>query len=241
MNLARVRVNDTAFSIAGDLLSDDKPDTVTLLNAAYRWLQRKMANAGIETYIQEAFLTGLPAAASQDLVNQCFVSWTGCGDGLNQYTAPALPLDLILPLSVWFRQSGTLDTYTPMRQAENGLPTVLDHCVYDYRTDGLFFYGNTFLIDLRIRYSAVRSDLSLTVPAAQVPIMFCQDVLSARVAYEFCNKRGAAAAPVLEAMAEKAFDTMSMSTGRRKQRMSIRRMPYSGRGRLHAAPWPVGA
>jgi hypothetical protein len=238
MNLARVRACDTSFGLDGDLLANDRPDTLTMLNASWRWLQRKAANAGIETYIQEVFLTGLPAGnAYIDLVNQSFIGWQGCGDGIYQFDAPALPQDMYIPLSVWARQSGTQNEYFPMLQAENGLPTWLNYNIYDWRTDGLFYYGNTYPLDFRIRYSAMRDDLNFDDPTMQVTMRDCQDALSARVAYEYVQKRGGTAAPTLAAMAETAFATMTLTTGRRKQRMSIRRIGFSGRGRRSI--WPV--
>lgn len=238
MNLARVRVNDTAFGIDGDLLSDDKPYTPTMLNAAWRWLQREAANRGIETYKKEVFLYGIPAAASTDISNQCFIGLLGCSDGVNEQESPALPADMILPLTVQIRESGNTQVgYVPMRQAENGLPNYWDCYVYDYRTDGIYFYGASTSLDMRIRYSAYLADLQLGQDGAIAPILFCQDVLSARVAYEFCAARGAAATPLLQQMAEDALATMSKSTGRRKQPMSIRRQPYSRRGACNI--WPV--
>ena len=39
LNLARARVNDTAISIDGSLLSNTQPYTLTLLNGAWRWMQ----------------------------------------------------------------------------------------------------------------------------------------------------------------------------------------------------------
>ena len=239
MNQARVRVNDASNDISGDLLTDDAPYTPTILNTAWRWLQGRAYTAGVETYLQEVVIYNFPVRASNDPSYQAFIGWQGCGDGQNQYESPALPQDLIQPLSIWSRPSvaiasdGTQPTnevpFRLMTQATDGLPVWLDPCVYDWRQDGLYFFAQTFTQDYRIRYAAYRANLDITQPNSLVPMMMCEDVMSARVAYEYANLRGAAQAPAMMQMSEDAFGIIAQRTSRRKQRQSIRRQGYSGR------------
>ena len=230
MNLARVRVNDASNDIAGDLLADDAPYTQTILNSAWRWLQRRLATAGVETYIREVFLTQLPIQAVQDVASQAWIGWLGCSDGLNQYQTPSLPQDMILPLSVWQRASNLLGPsgdFCLMTQAQDGLPSWFDYRVYDWRDDGLYFYPQTYLQDWRLRYSAYRPPLDITQPNLTVGMMMCEDCLSARIAYEYSSLRGAAATPQMAQLAEDALQVIVQGSSRRKQRQSIRRQPYS--------------
>lgn len=241
MNLARVRVNDASNSIEGDLLTDDAPYTQTLLNSAWRWLQARAYSAGVETPIQEAVLYGVPVQASQDPANQAYLTWIGCSDGVNQFDTPALPQNLIQPLSVWRRQSNGSPTENPdaplntamfnlMEQATDGLPVWLNYNIYDWRADGLYFYANAYAQDFRIRYAAFRPDLIITRPTDPVPMMMCDDCLSARIAYEYANLRGAPQAGQMQQLAEDAFNSIAQRTSRRKQRQSLRRIPYNRRG-----------
>lgn len=234
MNLARVRVNDTAMSIDGDLLANDQPYTGTLLNAAWRWLQTKASVSGIETPIREFNVTGFPAAL--DTTEQSWIGWGGSGSGGANYNDPQLPEDMILPMNVWVDYgSGYM---SEMQQADEGLPVLQEWNVYDWRQDGLYFYGSQQPLNLRIRYQSFLADLSLTDPTAIVPMMFCQDALSARVAFEFSNARGSAQAAALAALAEDAFGLISQRTGRKNQRRNLRRQSFSGYGE-YSNPWPI--
>ena len=229
MNLARVRVNDCAISLDGNLLSNNQPYTNTILQAAWRWLQTKCAVAGVETFIRSTYIQGIPAAAKQDTAYECYLTWEGCGDGVFQYEAPGLPPDLILPLHIGYRQSGTQNNFNDLDQALDGLPRYLNVNVYDWRDDGMYFYGWSVAADIKLRYAAYRAPLNLGDPQNQATIMFCEDALSARIAYEFANLRGAAQAPAMMQAAEDAFDVIAQRTARKNQRRAIRRRPYSGR------------
>lgn len=237
MDVARARVNDMMNDTSGDLLSNDAPYSQTYLSAAWHWYQDKCADAGVETLIKEIVLYGLPATASNDPADKAHVTWMGCSDGVNQFETPALPQDLIQPLSVWRRQSGTQAPFQLMTQAKDGLPTCFDYTVYDWRDDGMYYYASNYTQDFQIRYSAYRAELLLSQPLSLVPMMRCENCLGARVAFEFANARGAAQAPQMEQWAEKAFqEGAAQRTSKRKQRQSLRRIPYSRRGR--GVIWP---
>lgn len=254
MNVARARVNDMMNDTAGDLLADDVPASQVYLTAAWKWLQRRCTTAGVETFLKEITIYSLPVQATNDVANQAWITWLGCSDGVNQYELPRLPQDMIHPLSVWQRLSlganpdGSFSQNSSpfylMVQAQDGLPRWLDYNVYDWRSDGMYFYAPTWLRDLQIRYSAYRQELSLATnsptdtPATRtVPIMMCEDCLGSRIAFEFANARGSAQAPAMEAWADKAFETITLGSTQRKMRRSTRRKPYSRRGR-NFGPYP---
>jgi hypothetical protein len=114
-----------------------------------------------------------------------------------------------------------------MAQAVDGLPTHLDCNVYDWREDGIYFYGADYAQDWKFRYSAYRPNLDITQPDSLVSMMMCEDCLGSRIAFEFANARGAVQAPAMQAWAETAFNTTSQRATRIKQRQSIRRQGYS--------------
>lgn len=239
MDTARMRVNDMMNSTEGDLLSDDAPASQTYLTAAWKWYQTKCDTSGVQTFIRSATLYGLPARASNDVSYESFITWQGCSDGINQYEGPAFPQDMISPKSIWRRpavalaadgsQSTNQQPFLLMTQAVDGLPPFLDPNQYEWREDGLYFYGDNFIQDFKFRYSAFRAPLDLTNPQLLVPMMMCEDCLGARVAYEYAHARGAAQAPDMKAWADEAFDETKLRATRIKGRQSIRRQGYSGR------------
>jgi hypothetical protein len=193
----------------------------------------------VQTFKRVVTLFGIPARANDDVANEAWLTWNGCSDGVNQFDGPNLPLDMISPKSFWRRRTGGLgddgsiransSEFCLMTQATDGLPAYLDCNVYEWRDDGLYFYGANFAQDFKMSYSAYRPPLNIMEPDALVPMMMCEDCLGARVAFEFANSRGAAQATTMEAWAETAFTTTSLRSTRIKGRQSIRRQGYTQR------------
>jgi hypothetical protein len=239
MNNARSRVNDMINSASGDLLTDTTPASQVYLTSAWNWLQRQCATAGVETFRREETIFGIPKRFTQDVANQSWITWLGSSDGVNQSQQPRLPIDMILPLSVWRRQAGTISYFQPMILANDGLPRIFDTNVFDWREDGLYFYGEQWAQDFLLRYSAFRPPLNILMPLTSVPIMMCDDCMGWRVAFEFANARGSDQAPALKAMADDAFTVIKMGTTQRRMRQNLRRQPYNRRGPSRGAGYPV--
>jgi hypothetical protein len=234
MDAARSRVNDMMNSAEGDLLANDVPASQTYLTDAWDWLQARCETAGVQTFIRSVPIYGIPARATDDVANECHITWEGCSDGVNQYETPALPQDMISPKSIWRRPSSagapiTVNTSNMelMEHATDGLPVVLDCNVVDWRDDGIYFYGANYAQDWKFRYSAYRPPLDITRPNDKVTIMMCEDCLGARIAFEFASARGSAQTSALEAWSESALLTIPKRATRIKMRQSIRRQPYS--------------
>ncbi|SRR5258708_4704742 len=234
MNTARARVNDMMNDSSGDLLTNDAPYAQTYLTSAWKWYQARCDTAGVQTFIRSVPIYGIPARSNNDVSNEGWITWSGSSDGVFQFATPVLPQDMISPKSIWRRRAvgaGAVNSniFELMTQAIDGLPVYLDCNVYDWREDGIYFYGADYVQDWKFRYSAYRAALVITRPTDLVPMMMCEDCLGARVAFEFANARGATQAPAMEAWAETAFNTTSQRATRIKQRQSIRRQGYSGR------------
>lgn len=237
MNIARSRVNDMMNDTAGDLLANDAPASQTHLTAAWKWYQARCDTAGVQTFKKTVPIFGIPVRASNDVAFESWISWEGCSDGVNQFEGPTLPPDMISPKSIWRRPNvpnGQIDAsnsaqFQLMFQAVDGLPAYLETNWYEWRDDGLYMYFDTYVQDLKLSYSAYRAPLDITLPNSVVPMMFSEDCLGARIAFEFANSRGAAQAPAMAAWAETAFNTISQRASRIKGRQSIRRQGYSGR------------
>jgi hypothetical protein len=240
MDIARARVNDMMNGAEGDLLANDVPSSQAYLTAAWKWYQARCDTAGVQTFKRTVPIFGIPVRASNDVAYECWITWGGCSDGVNQFELPTLPVDMISPKSIWRRPNvpagddisniaSNMARFELMFQATDGLPPYLDPNWYEWRDDGLYLYFETYVQDLKLSYSAYRSPLDLSQPNNVVPMMFCEDCLGARVAFEFANARGADQAPAMAAWAETAFNTTSQRASRIKGRQSIRRQGYSGR------------
>lgn len=248
MNIARARVNDMMNDEAGDLLANDSPASQTYLTAAWKWLQSACDVRGVQTFIKSIPIYGIPGIQNKDVMNEAWITWAGCSDGVNQFDGPILPQDMISPKSIWRRKSvaanqdGTPGLNTAglelMAQGIDGLPPYLDFNTFDWRDDGIYFYAAAYAQDWKFRYSAYRPELDITEPDSQITIMMCEDSLGARVAFEYASSRGAAQAPAMEAWAETALDKIPQRATRLKQRQSIRRQGYTGRVDTNRRGWP---
>lgn len=249
MNIARMRVNDMMNGTEGDLLANDAPASQTSLTAAWRWYQARCDTAGVQTFKKVITLFGVPRRATNDVAFESWITWTGYSDGVNQFDSPVLPSDMISPKSFWRRRTMSIgdDGIIPpndagfclMVQAVDGLPVVMDCNVYEWRDDGLYFYAAEYAQDIKMSYSAYRPALNISLPDSQIPMMFCEDCLGSRVAFEYASSRGATQAPAMEAWAETAFGTIAQRATRIKGRQSIRRISYTGRGGNNGYRWPV--
>lgn len=239
MNTARQRVLDMLNDADGDLLTNDAPYAQTLLTDAWTWLQDRCADAGVEVSVNEITLYGLPARNGDDPGNQSYVTWQGCSDGVNQYDQPALPQNVISPIDVYRRTSGSTGGFVPMRPATGGLARFIDPNQYDWRANGFYYYGDTSPQDLLFRFSAYFEDLDVLRPNDPVPIRGCKECLGSRIGFMFTNARqpGSPGASSLEALSEAAFEkSLAQRASKRKQRQTVRRRgAFSGRA---GNPWP---
>jgi hypothetical protein len=79
---------------------------MTMLNAAYRHLQRVLVEKGAETFIDEWYFNQIPPAFYiTDPGLQVYISWTGFYDGVEMHDNPVLPADMLSPLRMEERPS----------------------------------------------------------------------------------------------------------------------------------------
>jgi hypothetical protein len=234
LQLTRSRINDAAQSLDGNLLSDQQPYTFTYLNAAYRHLQRKLTNGSMETFVRETQLLQMPPAAGLDPGLQTYLSFTGFYDGEQMHANPVLPVDMIAPLRIWERQSGSSpsvlnpNTFIPMAKSSDGLPSRIQTIYlsqWEWREDAIWFVGSTQTNDLRLRYNAWLTDLLDST--SLVMIVNCADALAYYTAAEFAKARGSDLADNFYAMGDDVVKDMTLLDSRARQRQNHRRKPYS--------------
>ena len=100
LQLMRSLGNDAAQSIAGNLLNDNQPYVVPMLNSGYRHLQRKLVSRGYQTLKRRTVITNVLPIAVLDPGAEVAISYTGYFDGVGEHATPALPADMLMPMKL---------------------------------------------------------------------------------------------------------------------------------------------
>lgn len=231
LDLARSISNDAAQDLAGDILANDQPYTFTMLEACYELLQDILANAGVNTFCEYAEIVGLTPVATPDPGVQVELSYTGYYDGVTMHATPTLPADMIQPLELWERWSGTQNAWKPMRQASDHIstrPQVSAFDIWDFETDTILLPGATVTIDLKMKYLLYAPKLTDADSIVLVPR--CTVALANMVAKMVAESRGgSAAAAIFDANAKDAIARIISRTAGKEQYAQFVRRPFRQR------------
>lgn len=197
LDLARVRVNDAIQSLAGDVLKNNQPFTLVMVNGAWRRLQAYIASLGFVRLEGDITISNLPAAANLDTNLRVSINWSGYSDGISGInTAFVLPQDLIFPTYVGERLAGTNDVFHEVDLLKKPLPKIPKlqwNRISEWHQDVLYMPGATTTTDLWIRYASYLPDFTdLTVMGGTlqpVPILRAQSAFADLIAYEMANIR----------------------------------------------------
>lgn len=214
-----------------------------LLNSAYRFVQDKIANQGYETPISEAVLLAIPPVplAVQDPATQVYVGYDFYFDGLNLMNpttlipAPVLPLDMLIPLVVKERQTGTKAVFRPMGMANDGLSQRMQTAYqqeWEWRGDRLYMPGANQILDLWIRYQSYFAEL--TQGTDQVRIFHGANAIAYTIANRFSNPRGGDVSGHYVSERDEEIRQIVMRSSHKNARKNVRRQPYGGG---HASGW----
>lgn len=212
---------------AGYILTDAAIATLPMLNQAYIWLQDELINNGVETNVKEAVLTPLGAATSTDPNTLVSLNDNGYFDGTNQNAAPQLPVDLLVPLRLWERQTGSAQNFTEMNLSNDGLPNSSPQSkfrIWEWRGDTIFMRGSTQTNDVKIRYDARFP--AITQNTDPLLVRGAYHILANLLAAQYANSRGSALAANFSAAADSQIAQMCIRNSRRNQRGSHRKKPY---------------
>lgn len=245
MTLARVFVNDTLAGGAGITLTDSAPEALPLLNSSIAQLQRDLWNRSVPTMIRETVIPSLPpinsalgAGAPNPAVWQT-LGYAGFNDGQALDANILLPSDLLVPIKVWFRASGTNLPFGEMGEAANGLSSFYQGPTpgeWEWQGDQIALNGATQAIDLRLRYLGTVAFYASTTPPAAFPSTFipfrdCVQALAYRLSYDFCAARvQSGGANDLLANYQSCVDGMVQRQVRRMQHVRYEREPYGSTG-----------
>ncbi len=202
MNTAKVRLNDaisTLLPVTGKLIENTQAFSQQVVNSAYRRLQAFLANLGYSKLNEETVFTGVPATGSIDPIVQSYISWTTFFNGSGTVAAPVLPQDLIVPLELWERPTGSGASMTEMSRAWSGLPKVPKlqwNGQWEWRQDAVYLPGALVATDISLRYASFLADFADNTPTAAtpwygqpVPIMYSSDALALFICDEINRAR----------------------------------------------------
>jgi len=198
-DLFRASINDTfnnttgtgtgTGSQAGVVMSNLNPDLLTFMDSAIYELFSDLRNVGDpELILDNYILEGIPALSVQDPTVQVGLSYAGFYNGYMWSNLWTLPIGLSNMLAMWERQSGTNDSFIPMRQAAFGIGGGLQGISmgqWEMRGGILWMPGATQSVDLRIRcrigYPAPLYSTNLNFSTAYVPVLDCQNAIVAKM------------------------------------------------------------
>lgn len=194
-------------------------------NAAYRKVQRALANINSGTFIVDDVLLVVAAVPAVDASAQ--VSITDATAPPNQ-----LPSDLIVPVKIWERASGSSDDFVEMTDltAHDGLPSEPQGQMlrfWEWRTDGLYFLGATQDTQIRLRYQKSLPDL--VDAASPIFIRNSQDAIMYGAAAAAGAARGAPQAERWDAACLDAIEDLLNRATQQMQQQGRRRRPFSSR------------
>lgn len=242
LNLGRVRMNDSIASVGGDILTDQQPFTAVMAQGAWRAFQEYLANMGSVRFKKPLAMTGFPPVANFDPASWTTLTWQAYFDGQSAWVppfAPVLPQDMILPLKLWERQTGTNSQFScnPMEQCVESLPDCRKgpfNAYWYWENDTLYMPGSIYSMDLRMEYAAYLADFAVntdgTVIGAQpVPVMRALNPLAWYFCAEAAEGRDDVDKDSFVAKAEKACRSLFNREVAMKQRRPVSRRCFSGR------------
>jgi hypothetical protein len=237
MNDARAFINDMLRSQAGSILTDSAPFTVPMLNSSIRRTQRYLANNGLlSNVVDNAILTPIVPVANSDPGTQVSISALGYNNGSSQVLSqPVLPPDLILPLSLAQRQTGSGAQFTPMSPAKGPLMSRIPGPYFgewEWRQDALCMVGCTNTMDIRLRYEGRLPRISQTANLSQTTINIRdgEDALASGLAMLYGFSRGAAQRAEAKLMWKEDCDELINRYVRKDQRIAVRPKGFAAGG-----------
>jgi hypothetical protein len=203
LNSVRVRLNDdltTLQPVGGQVLRNSQPFVQWAANTAWRKLQDFLANLGYELLKEETTFLNVPATGTTDPAVLNGWNYSGYTNGALTFPSFALPANMIYPLDLWERPSGSQAFMTEMDRVLNGLPAVGKQTwnrLWAWHSDTIYLPGATVPTDIRIRFMSSLQDFLDNTPLANtpwfaqaVPVQRSLDSLSAYICAEIQVARG---------------------------------------------------
>lgn len=242
MELVRSIVNDTFPGIAGTqgrIFTNDAEFTLPFLNSALRKVQRQLRIEGVTFPIIDGWLLrGVPAVVQADPSVFINVGFTGTNNGTTSSATPYLPGNLLQPYTLRQRVTGSNLPFTPMVQAQEGLPSAYQNNgmgMWEWRGYALWMNGSLQEHDLMLRYQSGQPPINVAAnkfSTTPIYIIDSQDAIANLMAGMYGTARGANDAQLAKVAgdAAEAIDNMAEEYIRRGQTVTYQRISYQGGG-----------
>lgn len=204
-------------AVAAGTQAPGQINLIPYMNVAYRKIQRSLANIGSTVFTEDDVYAIIPAITAVD--PSAVVTYQPPGDLLN-------------PLKLWERQSGSSDDFVEMidMTERGGLPSQMQGPalgIWEWRVDAIYFLGATQDRQIRLRYQKQLPDLiDNTSP---ILIRSCRNALTFFTAALASQSRGSPLARDWDAAGQDALNAILSRDIRSRQRSPVRRKPYSSR------------
>jgi hypothetical protein len=222
------------------------PQFVTLtnfMNSAIREVRRDCGIMGQPTFIRDNYLLlGLPPVNSSlgvGVMNpetQQSLTNVGFFDGVNMNPQFILPADMLQPLELWERLTGTVNPFTEMRESRGALrPRNQVNALHDweYRGNAIYFNGAILSRDVRMRYIGSLASLATsTIDWSEtfIPIPDCHEAVADKIAVRYGRRLGSPQTAELTQQADRSMLRLRQTVVRARQRIDNKRPEFSGSG-----------
>lgn len=220
----------TTTGVAGNLFADTEPYVIPLIQTAYERLRKILTRNGYEANKVETILTPILPVVSPDPGVQVVITEDGYNNGTTDYATPALPSDLIIPVRIWVRPTGSTSRFLEIFSVIDALPSIQQGSYleeWQWREDGLWFTGATQSMDARMEYK--NTFVPLTTLSQAVLIRDSTAAMAYLTLVVFAEGRGTMQPQTLEDWknhAEEEIDILLAPTQQMKARQNPRRIPY---------------
>lgn len=247
-DLVRSIVNDDKKGLTGtpgegQILTNDSVTLINLMNSGLRYIYRKIRIMGRPTLIRDNYLwPGLPPINSPLGVGvpnqavQVSIQNVGYFDGLGYHSQFILPDDMLYPLEMWQRTTGT-NSFAPLKQAEGPLAPCNQGVglgQWEYRGDAIWMNGSLQTMDARLRYVATFLALDnkdVDWDNTFIPITDCEEALADYIVFRYAERlasQGSAQVmlPQLKAQATSSINDLRQMNARQRQHIDYQMKSY---------------
>jgi hypothetical protein len=217
---------------AGNLIpGTNKNSTLpVLMNSAIREIYRQIRIMGQPTLIGDNYIlynlptinSSLGAGVANPAI-QVSLQYTGYFDGLQQWPTFTLPNNMLYPLEVWQRPSGTNYPFSLVPQATGALRPnnqKMSLGEWEWRSDGIWMNGSTVPMDLRIRWEFAiidRATPDVNWDFTYIPILDCQEAIADIISLRYARRLGGAVLEDAKDQAKKSIFALRQQITRSRQ------------------------
>jgi hypothetical protein len=175
---------------------------------------------------------------------QVALQFNGYFDGLLMWPNFTLPGNLLYPLEMWERQSGTSAPFGLMSQSTGALAPrnqVQSLGEWEWRSDGIWMNGATQYRDIRLRWIMTFANLvsaSINWNTTFVPILDSQEAIADKIAVLYSARLGGAALADARVDAKDSIFKLRQQITRDRQMIDYQRPSY-GQGQAGQAGNPA--